>query len=174
VHFDWNSPNRGVSCPNGPLPGHLDIGGGQGGSNWSPPRGPPLPNRVQGCHPAGAGTVDRRQGPWRCIFSIHDSVCRSVRSKKSRLSAGAITEFGSCGRLLAVAAVAPASLFFSTSGPLPPPWVHVPSSVLRSLSNVPEKVPPMLQHEFGADLKAPQRLDHPRILVGPIVTPSGE
>jgi hypothetical protein len=31
ANSDWNSPNRGVSCRNGPAPGHLDGGGGQGG-----------------------------------------------------------------------------------------------------------------------------------------------
>src|ERR1700737_5371532 len=38
----WNSPNRGVSCRNGPAPGHLDNRrGSRGGSNWSTPQGTP-------------------------------------------------------------------------------------------------------------------------------------
>jgi Transposase DDE domain len=40
-NFDWNSPNRGVSCRNGPAPGHLDIGGGQGGLELVDPPGDP-------------------------------------------------------------------------------------------------------------------------------------
>jgi hypothetical protein len=70
----WNSPNRGVSCPNGPAPGHLDGGGGQGGADPVLPQHRGGRARVPQGGPADRGRVltpvngDSTVVPDRCPF----------------------------------------------------------------------------------------------------------